>query len=95
MQVFNTPNVQTCIVTVLHMSESQTWNHHMTSYENDDSNNRVLSFSFETCKPVRLSNFDFDFDTVPNTRGGHRESSRCYFRTASRNVKQLFLTVSD
>ena len=38
MQVFNTPNVRQ------YMSESQTWNHHMTSYENDDSNKRVLSF---------------------------------------------------
>ena len=39
LQVFYTPNVGQCC-----MPESQTWNHHMTGYENDDSNYRVLSF---------------------------------------------------
>ena len=35
-----------------YMSEPQTWNHHITSYEKDDSNIRVLSFRV---KPATVS----------------------------------------
>ena len=87
MQVFNTPNVRQ------YMSESQTWNHHMTSYENDDSNKRVLSFRL---KLATLSDYLISISILfQTTRGGHRESSRCNFRAASRNVEQLFLTRSQ
>ena len=48
-----------------YMSESQTKTHNMAS----------LEFSFETCNTVQLSNFDFN--TVPNTRGGHGEIIQC------------------
>ena len=46
MQVFNTPNVRQ------YMSESQTWNHHMTSYEIDDSKAmHIIFFFFSGYKP--------------------------------------------
>ena len=73
MQVFNTPNVRQ------YMSESQTWNHHMTSYENDDSNKRVLSVRL---KLATLSDCLISI-SIRN------------FRAASRNVEQLFLTRSQ
>ena len=68
MQVFYTPNVRQ-----YYMSESQTWNHHMTSYENDVSNNRVLSFRL---KPVTLSDCLISISILFQTLGAATEKAR-------------------
>ena len=68
MQVFYTPNVRQ-----YYMSESQTWNHHMTSYKNDDSNNRVLSFRL---KHATLSDCLISISILFQTLGAATEKAR-------------------
>ena len=63
----------------------------MTSYENDDSNNRVLSFRL---KPATLSDCLISISILFQTLGAATEKARDAI-TASRNVKQLFLTRSQ
>ena len=55
------------------MSESQTWNHHMTSYENDDSNNRNLSFRL---KHATLSDCLISISILFQTLGAATEKAR-------------------
>ena len=68
IQVFYTPNVRQ-----YYMSESQTWNHHMTNYKNDDSNNRVLSFRL---KPATLSDCLILISILFPTLGAATEKAR-------------------
>ena len=87
MQVFNTLNVRQ------YMSESHTWNHHMTSYENDDSNKRVSSFRL---KLATLSDCLISISILFQTLGVATEKAiEAIFVRHLGMFKQLFLTRSQ